>query len=138
MAAAKRSGAPVQAASVKGADQAFSVAAPGAPGPVVLAQGGDRVVLAFGEEAAGEALSPSGDTIGDSGRYDAAKDAIDGVTPALIVSMPEVFALAESSGATNDPDYAKAKPYLQKLDLAVAGSEKDGDELRSLFTVTAK
>ncbi len=138
VAAAKRSGAAVAGATVEGADQAFSLPAPGAPGPVVLAQGGDRVVLAFGEETAGEALSPSGDTLGDSGRYDAAKAAVDGIAPTLLVSLPGVLALAEGAGATDDPDYAEAKPYLEKLDLLVAGTETDGDELRSLFTVTTK
>ena len=138
VAAAKRSGAPVQSTKVDGADQAFTVPAPGAPGPVVLAQGGDRVVLAFGEQAAGEALSPSGDTLADSGRFDAAKAAIDGIAPTLILSLPDVLSLAESAGATGDSDYAEAKPYLEKLDLAVTGTEKDGESLRSLFTVTTK
>lgn len=138
IAAARRQGAPVEAADVKGADQAFKAAAPGAPGPIVLAQGGDRVALAFGEQAAGEALSPSSDTLGDSGRYDAAKDAIDGIAPALILSMPDIFTLAESLGAADDPDYAMAKPYLAPLDLVVTGTETDGDEARSLLTVTTK
>lgn len=138
VAAARKDGAPVRGASVDGADQAFSVAAPGAPGPVVLAQGGDRVVLAFGEEAAAEALNPTGDTLGDSGRYDEAKEAIDGIAPTLLLSVPEVLTLAESSGATDDPDYTEAKPYLEKLDLVTTGTKKDDDELRSLFTVTTK
>ncbi|MEA2126663.1 MAG: hypothetical protein QOI80_3445 [Solirubrobacteraceae bacterium] len=138
IAAAKRNGAPVAKADVKGADQAYSLPVPGAPGPVVIAQGGDRVVLAFGEDAAAEGLAPSTDTIADSGRYDAAKGAIDGIAPSLLVSLPAVLKLAESSGATDDADYTQAKPYLDKLDLVVTGSEKDGDSLRSLFTVTTK
>ncbi len=137
VAGARKTGTPVQSADVKGADQAYSIAAPGAPGPVVIAQGGDRVVLAFGEAAAAEALSPTGDTIADSGRYDAAKASIDGIAPSVIVSVPTILSLVESSGDT-DADYAQAKPYLEKLDQAVTGTEKDGDQLRSLFTVTTK
>jgi hypothetical protein len=137
VAAARRNGAPVQNADVDGADQAFAVPAPGAPGPVVLAQGNGRVALAFGEQAAGAALQPSGNTFGDSAVYERAKDAIDGLEPALVLSLPTVFALVESSGQT-DADYEEAKPYLQKLDLVVTGSEKDGDTSRSLFTVTTR
>jgi hypothetical protein len=139
VAAAKNNGAPVEKATVKGADQAYAVPAPGAPGPVVLAEGNGRVALAFGEDAAGEALSPSGDTFGGSPTYARAKDSIDGLEPSLVLSLPMVFKLLEESGAaTGDPDYAKAKPYLDKLDLVVTGGEKDGDTLRSLFTVTTR
>jgi hypothetical protein len=137
VAAAKRSGAPVTKADVAGADQAFAVAAPEAPGPVVLAQGNGRVVLAFGEDEAADALKPSGDTFGDSGRFSSAKDAIDGLQPSLVLSLPTVFALVEQSGEA-DADYREAKPYLDKLDLVVTGSEKDGDTLRSLFTITTR
>jgi hypothetical protein len=136
--AAKQNGAPVQNAKVAGADRAYQVAVPGAPGPVVIAHGNERVVLAFGEKEAADALKPSGDTLGDSGRYDDAKDAIDGITPALLVDLPKVLALAEALGAASDQDYVKAKPYLEQLDLLVTGSESDGDALRSLFTVTTK
>ena len=54
-----------------------------------------------------------------------------------MLSLQTVFELVESSGQT-DADYQEAKPYLQKLDLLVTGSEKDGDTLRSLFTVTTR
>ncbi len=134
--AAKRSGAPVQGASVAGADQAFSVPVPQAPGPVVLAQKGDRVVVALGEATAAEALNPT-KTIDDSGLYGRAKDAIDGVDPSLILDAPPILELI-GPYADNEPGYAKAKPYLDMLDLIATGSEKDGDELRSVFTVKVK
>lgn len=137
VAAARKQGAPVGGADVPGADQAFAVPAPGAPGPVVLAQGGDRVVLAFGEQEAAAAFDPGSDTLGSGGRYDTAQDAIDGLEPSLIVALQPILSLVEASGDT-DADYAEAKPYLEKLDLVVSGSEKDGDTLRSLFTVTTK
>lgn len=135
--AAKRAGAPITGASVKGADQAFSAAAPGAPGPVVVAQRDDRVVAAFGTQAAAEALDPPADTFDESGRYADAKGAVDGIAPSLIVSVPGVLALADGSGA-DDPNYKKAEPYLRKLDQVVLGSEKQGDTLRALITVTTK
>ncbi len=138
VAAAKRMGAPVARARVDGADQAYSVPAPGAPGPVVLAGGNGRVVLAFGEDAAAEALAPGGDTFADSAAYTNAKDAVDGLEPSLVLSLPAVLELAGEAGAASDPDFQEAKPYLDRLDLVVTGSEKDGDTLRSLFTITTE
>lgn len=137
VAAAKRSGLPVTAATVDGADQAFTVAAPDVPAPVVVARAGDRVVAAFGANAAREALDPSSDTLAGSGRYEDAKAAIDGIVPSLVVAVPGVLALVDDAGSS-DPDYAEAKPYLQKLDQVVTGSQQDGDTYRSLLTVTTK
>ncbi len=135
--ATRRFGMPLQPAKVDGADQAFSVALPGAPGPLVLAEGGGRVVIALGDDAAAEGLNPT-ETIEDSGLYGRAQDAIDGVAPAAIVDFTAILALAEATGATSDPDYAEAQQYLEQLDLLVAGSEKDGDAYRSLFSVKVK
>ena len=138
IAAAKRSGAPVQGARIPGADLAFSIPAPGAPGPIVLAHGDGRVVIALGEKAAAEAVKPSGATFGDSDTFSTAKSAVDGIEPTLVLSLPAVLKLAEGAGAGSDADYQKAKPYLDKLGLVVAGSEKDGDTIRSLFTITTR
>lgn len=136
VAAAKRNGAPVQDASIAGADQAFSAPVPGAPAPVVIAQAGDRVVVALGEQAAADALQPAG-TIAESGLYDRAKSAIDGIEPTMILDAPSILKLIEQTAA-GDPRYAEAKPYLDQLDLIASGAEEDGDALRSLFTVKAK
>lgn len=136
IAAARKNGAPVQGADVAGADEAYSVTVPGAPADVVLADGGDRVVLAFGVPAAEDALDPS-ETIGDSGLYERAEGALDGIAPATIVDFSKALALIEQAAA-GDPDFAEARPYLEKLDLLAAGAESDDDDLRSLFTVKAK
>lgn len=136
VAAAKRNGAAVRAASVPGAAQAFAAPIPGAPAPVVLAQGGDRVVVAFGERAAEDGLRASS-TIADSGLYDRAKAAVDDLDPSLILDAPAIVKLIEQT-AQGDPDFAQAKTYLDQLDLVATGAEEDGDSVRSLFTVKAK
>lgn len=138
VAAAKRSGAPVKATRVAGADLAFSVPAPGAPGPVVLAEGNGRVVLALGQDAAAAAIKPSGDTFGDSATFSQAKSAVDGIEPTIVLSLPSVLKLAEGAGAASGAGYQKARPYLDKLGLVVAGSQRNGDSIRSLFTVTTR
>ncbi|MEJ7891835.1 MAG: DUF3352 domain-containing protein [Solirubrobacteraceae bacterium] len=136
IAAARTSGAPVAPAQVDGADQAFSVPLPDAPGPIVMATNGELVVLSLGEQAAQDALDPT-ETIADSGLYERAKGAVDGIAPATIFDFSTILSIAEAEGST-DADYEEAKPYLEQLDLLVAGAVQDGDEYRSLFTITVK
>jgi hypothetical protein len=124
---------------VDGADAAFSVAQPDAPKPLVLARGNGRVVVAYGPDAAAAGLSAQS-KLGDSDTYAQAKDALKGeLDPAIVVALPQILALAESSGTTaGDPDYAKAKPYLDAFGVIASGSKKDGDTLRSRFAVGLK
>ncbi len=106
-------------------------------GPLVVASGNGRVVFAVGELAAEDGLNAS-ETIKDSGLYDRASDAIDGVAPSFILDYAGIILLAESDGAIDDPEYAEVRPYLEMLDLVVAGSEVDDDEFRSLFAIKVK
>jgi len=131
-----RGGVPFSSAQVSGADQAWTATVPDAPGRVVIARTGDRVVLALGEEAASAALQPSG-TLGDSALYDRAKDALDGLEPSFLVDGPTLVRLI-GEGAGSDPDFAKAKPYLDLLDLLAAGTDKDGDVLRQRVVAKVK
>jgi hypothetical protein len=93
------------------------------------------VVVAYGEAAAVQGLSASSRLEG-SDTLDAAKNALGGeIEPAAFVSMTPVLALAEAGGASSDADYQKAKPYLQAIDVVAAGSEEDGNHLRSRLAV---
>ena len=123
-------------ASIAGADQAYAADLPDGPGPVVLARAGDRVVLAVGDGVAQDALEPSS-TLGDSGVYDKAKSALDDVDPVLILDGPTAIGLlAQSAGS--DPGFAKAKPYLDLLDVLTAGYATDGDTIRQRLTAKVK
>ena len=59
---------PVQ---IEGAEQAFESQLPGAPKPIVAARSDDRVVIAFGRDAAADALG-GGEKLADSDTYAAA------------------------------------------------------------------
>ena len=126
-----RGGLDPQPVRVAGADAAFDLGLPDAPRPFVFARGHGKVVLAYGRTAAAEALAPS-HTLGDSATYQDAKDALDGAEPSLVVSMPAVVALAEAANGS-DPDFRKAKPYLDAFDVIASGAEQDGDKTRSRF-----
>lgn len=133
----RSSGAPVSEAELEGAELAFTTPSPGTSGPLVVAYGNGRAVIAIGEDAAKEGLEAS-EKLGDTEAYERGKDAIDGVAPSFFINYEGIVALAESAGTIDDPDYEKVRPYLEQLDVIVGGAEEDGDDLRSLFAVKAK
>jgi hypothetical protein len=133
----KEAGAQPQPIRLEGAESAFSMAAPDAEKPIVLARGPGRVVAAYGEEAAKAALNPA-TKLGDSDLYGDAKDALEGdVEPAFLLSMPAVLKLVDAFGE-GDADYAQAKPYLETIGAIASGGKLDGDTVESRIAVTLK
>jgi hypothetical protein len=128
-------GVPLSETTLAGADLAYEAAVPDFPQPVELALSGDRLVIAAGKDAAADGLDPA-QTIGDSGLYHDAEDALDGIKPQILVDAPAALELIASS-APGDEDLAKAMPYLRALVLFAVGAEKDGDELLSRYVVKA-
>jgi Protein of unknown function (DUF3352) len=118
---------------IDGAEQAFEAALPGAPKPVVAARSDERVVIAYGREAAVDALG-GGEKLADSDAYAAAKSVLGDVEPGFVLSVPAVLSLVEASGEA-DPDYEKAKPYLEAFGVLAGGSSRDGDTARSRAAV---
>jgi len=132
-----RGGLDPQPTRVDGADAAFAVETPETPGPVIFARGNGRVVVAVGQQAAADGLSAS-QTLEGSDVLVRADNALGGeVDTTLFVAMTQVLALLEAAAA-GDPDFAKARPYLEALDVVAAGSKQDGDTLRSRFGVGLK
>jgi hypothetical protein len=121
-----------------GGGEGVTVRSPDVPQPVHLFQRDGKVVAAYGDSAAGDALDPR-ETLGDSASFAAAEDALGEDYPlAFYVAMEPLLALVDSTEAASDPDWQEAKPYLEPLDAIVAGARKDGDKLRSVFGVTVK
>jgi hypothetical protein len=130
-----RGGLDPQPVRVDGADAAFSMALPQATKPLVVARGNGRVVAGYGTGAAAAGLSAPA-ALGDSDTMKLARDALDGTAdPTLLVAVAPVLALAESAGASRDPDYQKAKPYLQAFSVIATGSKQDGDTTRTRLAV---
>ena len=101
------------------------------PKPLVVETADGRIAVAYGEDAAEAGLSGGGDTLESSDVFSAATEALGDAQPAGFVDFGPIFQLAESLGATDDPDYAVAKPYLDKLDYLSFGSGTDGDFVTS-------
>jgi hypothetical protein len=133
----KEAGTQPKPIKLAGAESAFSLAAPDADKPIVLARGKGRVVAAYGEAAAKSALDPATE-LGDSELYRDAKDALgDDMEPGFLLSMPAVITLVDAIGEA-DADYAEAKPYLETLGAITTGGKVDGDTVKSRVAVTLK
>jgi Protein of unknown function (DUF3352) len=132
----REAGAKPDPVRVDGAESAFSITTPDADKPIVLARGSEKVVAAYGADAAKAALSSS-EKLGDSELYGDAKDALGDAQPSLLLSMPAIVALVDATGEA-DPDWDRAKPYLESLNAIVSGGSVDGDKVKSRLAVTLK
>ena len=110
---------------IDGAEAAFAIAAPGAEKPVVLARGEGRVVAAYGEEAAGDALAPDA-KLGDSEGFGAAEEILgDDMEPAFVLSIAGVIELVDAFGEA-DAEFEEARPYLEAFGVVTSGGKVDG------------
>jgi hypothetical protein len=107
--------------TIEGAETAFAARNASLPRPLILARCAERVVVAYGAEAAEAALSPSS-TLGDSDVYGRAKDVLEDLDPSLLLSMPAVISLVDSAGEA-DAEFEQARPYLEAYDVIALGSE---------------
>jgi phytoene dehydrogenase-like protein len=108
------------------------------PQPIHLFQRDGRVVLAYGDAAARDALNPSA-KLGDTQAYKDAQEALGGdYDLSFYLGFEPILELVDSTGAGDDEGWRKVKPYLEPLGALVIGAKKDGDKLRSAFGLTVK
>lgn len=120
--------------SGKGIDEGFSVSPDNAPVEVFAALAGERFVLAVNRAALDEAIDPD-KKLGDDDAYKAASDLLgDGLKPTFFVDFPKITGLI-GAAAGNEPGYARAKPYLDKITTIVAGSKREADLEVQTFAV---
>ena len=124
-------GQKVKAVKVKGAATAFSTGPSEDLGkPVILARSDDRVVVGVGEAATADGLAPA-EKFGDSELFAQAKEALGGdFEPSFLISMPDLVKAVDASGAA-DPDWVKAKPYLEAFTVIASGGTFEDDKLSS-------
>lgn len=114
----------------------FRVTSPEVPQPVFLYQRDDRVVIAYGEQAAKDALDPAGKLVDSSEYKDATASLEDGYTVATFLAIPPILELVESTPLAADADFQQVKSYLEPLGALFAAGKKDGDDLDSLLRLT--
>jgi hypothetical protein len=121
-----------------GGGEGVTLRTPDVPQPIHLFQRDGRVVLAYGDAAAADALSP-GRTLADTAGFARAGDALGGdYDVSFYLAVGPVLALADSAGAGADATWRRVKPYLEPLGALVGGASEDGDRLRSAFGITVR
>ena len=100
------------------------------PQPIHIFRRGDRVVAAYGNAAARDAVQAA-IPLSDDQEYQSAVDSLgDGYEASAYIAMEPIIGLIESTGqVSSDPDWAETKPYLKAFGALVAGTRKDGDRL---------
>jgi len=126
----EQQGIPTEPLSAGGAE-GFAVQIPDAPATqsvVVLA--GDRVVIAYGEAAAVNALESS-DPLSESEAFQTATEGLgDDFTAAGYFDVDAIQELAEAAGASQFPEYeGEVKPWLEPFSYVTFGSRESGDRL---------
>jgi hypothetical protein len=107
------------------------------PQPIHVFRKDDRVVLAYGNASARDAVK-AGSPLGDSDEFETATSALgDGYQASTYVAMKPILNLVEGAGqVTDDPDWQKTKPYLRAIGAIVGGTREDGDRLIQKTRVT--
>jgi hypothetical protein len=120
-----------------GGGEGFTLESRSVPRPIHLFQRGGRVVLAFGDKAAADAVE-SGERLGDSAGYSQAVDSLGDYDVSFYLVVAPLLQLVDSTSAAAEADWQKAKPYLEPLDAFVGGTSGDGDSLKSAFKLMVK
>jgi len=120
-----------------GGAKGFTARGSDIPKPIHVFQKSGRVVFAYGDSAATDAISP-GSTLGDSADFTAARDSLGDYDISFFLAAKPILDLVDSTEAATDADWQKAKPYLDPLNALVGGTSGDGDSLRSAVKLIVK
>jgi hypothetical protein len=123
--------------SAPGGGTGFTVQSANIPKPVHVFQKSGRVVFAYGDAAAADAIDPA-NKLGDSPDFAAATDSLGGHDVSFYLLVGPILDLADSTSVAADADWQKAKPYLEPLSALVGGSSGDGDSMRSAVKLIVK
>jgi hypothetical protein len=123
--------------AIPGGGEGFTATGAGIPKPVHVFQRNGRVVFAYGDAAASDAVDP-GEKLGDSADYTDATASLGDYDVSFYLLMQPIFDLVDSTEAASDADWQKAKPYLEPLRALVGGTSGDGDDLKSAAKIVVK
>jgi hypothetical protein len=131
-------GAKVGPLEAPGGGKGFTARIAGVDQPIHVFQRDGKFVTAYGDAAARDATDPA-QKLGDSQTFADAEDALGGdYSVSFYLAVAPIIELADNSGASSDPDWQEAKPYLEPFGALVGGAKEDGDKVRSAFGVSVK
>jgi hypothetical protein len=115
--------------AISGEVSGFSVRVPElGPKPLIVGSAGEKIVIAYGPEAAAQALRSQAKTLGSTPGFEAAKSALGSTPMTAFVDGGPMLALVESLLSPEEQaELAEAKPYLEKIDYLGIGSEAEGE-----------
>jgi Protein of unknown function (DUF3352) len=123
--------------SAPGGGKGFTARAAGVPKHIHVFQRNGRVVFAYGDAAAKDAVD-AGEKLGDSPDFTATRDSLGDYEVSFYLLMQPIFDLVDSTDAAVDPDWQQAKPYLEPLSALVGGTSGDADNLKSAVKLVVK
>ena len=115
----------------------YTVAIQGVPKPINAFVEGGKLVIAYGDPAAKEAVNPA-NRLGDSQDFKSVKDSLGDYSVSFFVLVKPILDLVDSTSAKDDADWQDAKRYLEPLNALVAGTSGSGDDLKSAFKLVVK
>ncbi|HLM10479.1 MAG TPA: DUF3352 domain-containing protein [Thermoleophilaceae bacterium] len=128
-------GTRVEPLSAPGGGDGFMVRSSEVRQPVHVFQRDGRVVFAYGDDAASDAISP-GKTLDDAPDFTSAAESLEGYAVSMYVAIPPILELVQAAGAGSEQGFADAKPYLEPLGALIGGTKGEGDDLSSAFKLT--
>jgi hypothetical protein len=121
-----------------GGGEGFTLSSTDVPKPIHVFQRNSRVVFAYGDAAAKDGAEAS-DKLADSPDFSAARDSLGGgYNVSFYVLTQPIWDLVESTDSANDPDWQKAKPYLEPLKALVGGTSGEGDDVTQAVKLIVK
>jgi Protein of unknown function (DUF3352) len=115
----------------------FTVRIADFPKPIHAFVQDGKVVVAYGDAAAKDAVDPA-DRLSDSEDFTAAQESLGDYDVSSYVLVKPILDLIDSTSAADDADWQDAKPYLEPLSALVAGTSGSGDDLKSAFKLVVK
>jgi len=114
-----------------GGGDGFTLESQDLPQPIHIVQRADRVVAAYGDQAAEALLEPSQPLSDDQEFTDASERLGEGYEVSSYVAFEPIIELVDGVVGSGDEDYAQAKPYLEAFSRLITGSKKEGESVAS-------
>lgn len=116
--------------AISGNVSGFSVRVPDlGPKPLIFGAAGEKIVIAYGPQAAAQALRGGVKTLGTTPGFEAAKSALGSTPMSAFVEGGPMLKLVEALLSPEElAEIDAARPYLQKIDHLGIGSEAEGQK----------
>ncbi len=133
MALALQEGFPSQSLEIAGIES-YAISIPGTPQPIVVVPG-DRVVVAYGEAAAEDALDPEEPLSGSESFASAMEKLGDGMDAYFYLDIDSVQGLVENFLPPVEVYVDEVKPWLDPIAHVIAGSKFSDDSYLVRFVI---